>query len=582
MFSQDILVKLPNTPTTEGENPLANIQVETLDHLGLVASAIESLGLVEKIDKCLSMSDSADNINLSHGQRVKAMIINGLGYTAKPLYMTPQFFENKDVSKLIGEDVKTAHLNEFALGRTLDAMYNYNTTRLFAEIAFEVAQERGLLGNSLHIDTTTLLLHGKFVEAVELAAMTKQLPAEQAAKCDAPTPARGYSKAHRHDLHQVVMSLTVTGKAAMPLWFEGLSGSSNDKTNFHNSIAKFEAFKEQVASVDKFLWVADSALYNQGKLQASEITWLTRIPQTKGFAKALVDLPDEVLGWESLEDGYKAVNFSESSSRERWTLIYSEQAFERELKTFNRKVGKAFIAAQKSLKKLCQEPFACEADAMKAANKWLRGLRLHTADFIVTKHKRYNQRGKPPKEAAPDRIEYKLSGEIKDNLTAQRQHRNRLGRFILGSNDTTMDNKDNKQLKQLTAHQMLATYKEQQGVEKGFRFVKSDEFHLDGVYLKLPSRIDALMMVMALSLMVYNSTEYQMRKVMKQLDVSLPDQKNKATKRPTLRWVFQMMQGIHTLKMLGVPSSVSGMDANKEKIVRLFGTCACQIYGISS
>jgi hypothetical protein len=39
---------------------------------------------------------------------------------------------------------------------------------------------------------------------------------------------------------------------------------------------------------------------------------------------------------------------------------------------------------------------------------------------------------------------------------------------------------------------VLWTYKEQQGVERAFGFIKSDEFHLDNIYQKNPNRIDAL------------------------------------------------------------------------------------------
>jgi transposase len=58
----------------------------------------------------------------------------------------------------------------------------------------------------------------------------------------------------------------------------------------------------------------------------------------------------------------------------------------------------------------------------------------------------------------------------------------------------------------------LSTYKEQQGVERGFRFIKDPLFHLSGVFLKKPERIDALMMVMTLCLMVYNAGQYVVRK----------------------------------------------------------------------
>jgi transposase len=69
-------------------NALANIEVQRLDHLGLVAATIESLRLVKRIDKRLPLKED-DKCKVTHGQRVKAMIINGLGYTNSPLYLTP-------------------------------------------------------------------------------------------------------------------------------------------------------------------------------------------------------------------------------------------------------------------------------------------------------------------------------------------------------------------------------------------------------------------------------------------------------------------------------------------------------------
>ena len=78
-----------NTSTSQPEiHPLANVEIQHLDHLGLVAVAIDSLKLIERIDKRLPLPQNSD-ANLTHGQRVKAMIINGLGYTSSPLYLTP-------------------------------------------------------------------------------------------------------------------------------------------------------------------------------------------------------------------------------------------------------------------------------------------------------------------------------------------------------------------------------------------------------------------------------------------------------------------------------------------------------------
>ncbi len=63
----------------------------------------------------------------------------------------------------------------------------------------------------------------------------------------------------------------------------------------------------------------------------------------------------------------------------------------------------------------------------------------------------------------------------------------------------------------LTMAELLATYKAQQNVERGFRFLKSPEFLTSSLYLKKPERIEALLMVMTCSLMIYAALEHRIR-----------------------------------------------------------------------
>jgi transposase len=101
------------------------------------------------------------------GQRALALIINGLGFTDERLYVVSQFFQNKPVERLIGKGVKAEHLNDDALGRLLDAIYAYGTTKIYGEIAFEIGQEKGLLGKSVHVDTSSFSLQGEYAERID-------------------------------------------------------------------------------------------------------------------------------------------------------------------------------------------------------------------------------------------------------------------------------------------------------------------------------------------------------------------------------------------------------------------------------
>jgi len=73
------------------------VRVERLDHLGLIASTIKDLGLIDMIDARLA-PDAQET--LTPGEAVAGMILNGLGFANKPLTRTPQFFANKPLDLL--------------------------------------------------------------------------------------------------------------------------------------------------------------------------------------------------------------------------------------------------------------------------------------------------------------------------------------------------------------------------------------------------------------------------------------------------------------------------------------------------
>ena len=129
---------------------------KALDHLGLVAVTLEKIGLIKKIDQRLPLAKPKTIM----GQRVAAMIFNGLGFVDDRLYMFPEFLHNKPVDRLFDGDVKAENFNDDALGRCLDSIYAYGTTKIFSEVAFEIGIEQGFLGRSFNIDTTSLTVHG--------------------------------------------------------------------------------------------------------------------------------------------------------------------------------------------------------------------------------------------------------------------------------------------------------------------------------------------------------------------------------------------------------------------------------------
>ena len=88
---------------------------------------------------------------------------------------------------------------------------------------------------------------------------------------------------------------------------------------------------------------------------------------------------------------------------------------------------------------------------------------------------------------------------------------------------------------QLSHEQVIATYKEQGSVERGFRFLKDPLFLASSVFVKKPERVVALSFIMVLCLLVYRLAEHLLRSRLVATQQSVPNQVNKPTKRPTMR-----------------------------------------------
>ena len=94
------------------------------------------------------------------------------------------------------------------------------------------------------------------------------------------------------------------------------------------------------------------------------------------------------------------------------------------------------------------------------------------------------------------------------------------------------------------------------------------------------------MMVMTLCLMVYNLAQFRLREALKEKNETLPNQLNKPIQNPTLRWIFQIMEGVGVVQFYQdkierpIKEIITNIDEIRKKIIRLFGDTACQIYGL--
>jgi len=129
---------------------------------------------------------------------------------------------------------------------------------------------------------------------------------------------------------------------------------------------------------------------------------------------------------------------------------------------------------------------------------------------------------------------------------------------------------------------MLQYYKGQNAVEKGFRFITDKSFRVAEVYLKKEERIEALSMIMVLSLLIYSIAEWILRKRLKETGETVLNQIGKPTQQPTLKWIFQKFRNINEAVIElkdSVRREIINVNDEQRKIVELFGQ-ECEKYYI--
>ena len=86
-------------------------QTDRLDHLGIVADVCREIGLAAWLDA--QAPQSAQHVSI--GTATVAMVLNGLGFSNRQLYLVPQFFATKPVALLLDEGVTAEGLNDDCL-----------------------------------------------------------------------------------------------------------------------------------------------------------------------------------------------------------------------------------------------------------------------------------------------------------------------------------------------------------------------------------------------------------------------------------------------------------------------------------
>lgn len=541
----------------------SGLKVENLDHLGLIAGVIDELGLVELLDELFP--PHRDN-HITTGQVVKAMILNCLGFLSAPLYLFSQFFESKPVVYLLGEGIEAKHLNDDRIGRVLDQLWTFGLSSLFVRLAMAAVAKFDVSVNQAHLDSSSFSVQGEYSPESTSESETDE--------CD---PAvikvrRGYSRDHRPDLKQFVANLCCSRDGGVPLFLEVASGNQSDRQQFGHLMCEVQ----EQWQIDT-LFVVDAAFYSEPNIKrVKDLRWISRVPLTLGEAQGLIH--QDATELEEIPCRLKDYKLWQTRSNyggieQRWILVESQtrkaqpSLWEKELKRVETDI-------KRGGKQLQKQVFACRPDALEALLQFQDTLEHHQVDevtvqAITVKRAPGEKKAKKTAEAIEGyqlQFSWKRNPEVEQKLTEQRS------RFILATNELDAQ--------EYPAALILTEYKNQQKVERGFRFFKDPLFFTSSVFVKKTQRVAALAFLMAVTLLIYTLAERKIRQTLEREGETVLDQRKRETNKPTFRWIMQKFQGIHLVLLNGV-QQVTNLTDERCQIVRLLGFPACQYYLIS-
>jgi transposase len=514
-----------------------SIRISNTGFLPIVSAYASRIGLVEEIDRLL-----ACHMEVSPGRVVLALILDALSGRSA-LFRLEQFFKDKDVGHLLGENIPRSKLNDDTLGRVLDRLADVGTNKVLGGVAIRVMKSFELDLSHVHHDTTSRKVYGDYLL--------------YDSEChDQPfVITHGFSKDHRPDLKQLVHSLLCVDHG-IPIYSKMLNGNESDK-NINRDIIPEMVKRMRTLGRKDFIYVADSALVTEDNLAlindpVNGFSFVSRLPMTYKDCRYAIEQAVDSDRWEEIgviSEEPQTKNRKPASYRAfentvtlygrtyRALVVHSDAHDERRRKRVDKRIAKELEELTKLKKSLEKIDYACLPDAQSAAGR-MRPSLLHEVMVEIQPRPQY-AKGRPKSDGTRTlkAMRYGLKISARLNEKAVNRLREEAGCFILISNTPVKGDGS------ISARELLTIYKDQHTVENNFAFLKDPVF-VNALFLKSPRRIEALGLVLILALLIWRLMERTMR-------ANLAASKSKVTgweKRQTSRPTSLMM----TTKFIGV------------------------------
>lgn len=478
---------------------------------------------------------------VSPGQRLLALILGTLP-GRPPLYKMDEFFERRSVvGVVVGKDVAPDDLNDDALARALDRLAEVEPARLFSALVAKMFATFQVSYAALNGDTTSVLVHGDFPDAVNQPGVT---------------PTYGYSKQYRPDKKQIIVGITTAH--GIPITADVLDGNTADPA-WNNLNLKALQKELPLETLRRVTYVADSKLVspdNLALLDQAGIRFVSRLPDTYGLVDSLKQkaMADGILQDPTpfvlarFSDAKRAAQYRVRKYLDHldartygFVVVASSSLGEGKEKSVKRRAEREGERLFASAAALARARYACEKDAQTAYDRWLRKERahFHAPSMRIVPHQVYEpraQRGRPPKDAPPQASHtvYALEitpGPVVAEAVAQRVRLE--GMFVLITSRT-----------ELAARSVLREYKTQEGVERAFKRINTPHW-IGPIYLHTPARVTALTFVILLALVVASLTEHLVRRALSLREEDLDIRWRRKGTKPTFEIIDELCLAIN-------------------------------------
>ena len=487
-----------------------SLHSERLGPLPLVNHFVDRVGLEELLDRYVA-SDA--RCTVPHA-RALGVLLRSIIVEREPIYRQQESVHGFASGMFGIRPQEMECLSDDRLGRALDHLFDADRAGLLTEVALAVGSRFGVRFDEFHNDATSVSFCGSY-----RAASGRKIRGRSA-----QVITYGHSKAHRPDLKQLLLFLTMSADGNIPVAFRCADGNASESRSHIETWNTLRA----VAGRSDFLYVADSKLCSRQNMQEIERAggrFVTVMPRSRledeEFRQWIqTNTPDWQCVWDRPNPRYSDgprdcwyVWRAPLPSAEVWSVVWVWSA----LLTLHQEARRRrnIAAATEQLTQLHERLAGPKARLRGAAEidlklkmilethhvgRYLKVKRIVREDHVY----KQTRRGRPGPETAYRKItkrRFDIEWSTDEEAIAY-DHRSD-GMYPLMTNDRS-----------LSAAQVLQAHKGQPMIEKRFEQIKTVH-EIAPVLLKNEGRIEALFTLYFLALLVQALIERELRLAMK-------------------------------------------------------------------